>query len=146
MISLHAIALPKDKSGMYSANQHTNRNQLIVNLIKQSNRRRRVYLSALAFVAGWLALSSPGLAVCNEGCVGFGSTFLGDDTGAALGSPTINLPATGHTSFLLTLNYAVTAGKRGTVEFDTPPGGQISALGLRATPAGTLTTIPVLRK
>ena len=83
MISLHAIALRKDKSGMYSANQHTNRNQLIVNLIKQSSRLRRVYLSALAFVAGSLALSSPGLAVCNEGCMGFGSTFLGDDTSAA---------------------------------------------------------------
>ena len=45
---------------------------------------------------------------------------LRDDTGAVLGTPTINLPAQGHTSFLLTPTYAVTAGKRGTVEFDTP--------------------------
>ena len=38
----------------------------------------------------------------------------------------------------------MTANKRGTIEFDTPPGGQISALGIRFTPAGAFTTIPVL--
>jgi len=71
---------------------------------------------------------------------------LRDDTGASLGTTTINLKPDGHTSFLLTQTYAATAGKRGTVEFDTPPGGRISALGLRATPNATLTTIPVLTK
>ena len=37
--------------------------------------------------------------------------------------------------------------KRGTIEFDTPAGGQISVLGIRTTPLGTtttLTTIPAL--
>jgi hypothetical protein len=38
------------------------------------------------------------------------------------------------------------AGKRGTVEFDTPADGQISVLGLHATPTGAITTIPVLAK
>jgi hypothetical protein len=71
---------------------------------------------------------------------------LRDDQGSVLGTPTINLPAGGHTSFLLTPTYAATAGKRGSVEFDTPSGSQISVLGLRATPAGTLTTVPVLVK
>jgi len=69
-----------------------------------------------------------------------------DDTGAQIGTGSIPLAANGHTSFMLASQFPVTAGIRGTVEFDTPPGGQISALGLRATPAGTLTTIPVLRK
>jgi hypothetical protein len=69
-----------------------------------------------------------------------------DDTGATLGTATINLPAQGHTSFMLPSSYAFANGKRGTVEFDTPAGTQISALGLRATSAGAVTTIPVLVK
>jgi hypothetical protein len=71
---------------------------------------------------------------------------LRDDTGASLGTATINLAAHGHTSFMLTGSYGSVAGKRGTVEFDTPAGGQISVLGLRATPTGAVTTIPVLTK
>jgi pimeloyl-ACP methyl ester carboxylesterase len=71
---------------------------------------------------------------------------LRDDTGASLGTAVINLAAHGHTSFLLTANYSITTDKRGTVEFDTPAGAQISALGLRATPADAVTTIPVLAK
>jgi hypothetical protein len=71
---------------------------------------------------------------------------LRDDTGASLGTATINLAAGGHTSFILANSYASVADKRGTVEFDTPAGAQISALGLRATPAGAVTTIPVLAK
>jgi hypothetical protein len=74
------------------------------------------------------------------------NTVLRDDTGALLANPTINLPSHGQTSFLLTTDYASTVGKRGTVEFDTPSAGKISALGLRATPNSTLTTIPVLTK
>ena len=58
--------------------------------------------------------------------------FLRDDTGASLGQATINLPAHGHMSLMLIDNYSVTAGKRGTVEFDTPIRGQISALGVRS--------------
>ena len=41
--------------------------------------------------------------------------------------------------------FPVTANKRGTIEFDTPAGGQISVLGLRFTPPNNaLTTIPAL--
>ena len=71
---------------------------------------------------------------------------LRDDTGASLGTATINLVAGGHTSFILADSYGAVGDKRGTVEFDTPAGTQISALGLRATPAGAVTTIPVLAK
>jgi hypothetical protein len=71
---------------------------------------------------------------------------LRDDTGATLGTAAINLAARGHTSFMLTGNYASVANKRGTVEFDAPAGTQISVLGLRATPTGAVTTIPVFAK
>ena len=77
-----------------------------------------------------------------------------DDTGAKIASGALALPASGQTSFTLpdpAQGFPVTAGKRGTVEFDTPAGGAISVLGIRNTPqvtaAGTvttLTTVPAL--
>ena len=69
-----------------------------------------------------------------------------DDAGSLLVTAVINLAANGHTSFLLTDNYPASKSKRGTVEFVTPPGTQISVLGLRATPGGAVTTVPVLAK
>ncbi len=71
---------------------------------------------------------------------------LRDSSGASLGTEIINLPAHGHTSFVLASAYASVAGKQGSVEFDVPGGGAVSVLGLRATPGGALTTIPVLAK
>jgi hypothetical protein len=62
-------------------------------------------------------------------------------------APTITIPPFGHFSCVLTVspcNYPQVANIRGTVEFDTPAGGQISVLGIRYTPPGTLTTIPAL--
>jgi hypothetical protein len=72
-----------------------------------------------------------------------------DDTGTMIGTPgaTIFLAGNGHYSFVLSTLYPVTAFKRGTIEFNTPAGGQISVLGIRTTPLGTtttLTTIPAL--
>jgi hypothetical protein len=59
--------------------------------------------------------------------------------------PPLSLAANGHTSFVLSTQFPVTAGKRGTIEFDTPAGGQISVLGLRFSPPNNaLTTIPAL--
>jgi sugar lactone lactonase YvrE len=69
-----------------------------------------------------------------------------DDTGAVLLSTTIQLAAGGHASFDLAGTYAVTSGRRGTVEFDTPSGGQISVLGLRFNPTGAFSTVPALTK
>ena len=69
-------------------------------------------------------------------------------TGALINLPTtISLAGHGHTSFVLSINYPTTKFQRGTIEFDTPAGGQISVLGIRTTPLGTsttLTTIPAL--
>jgi hypothetical protein len=70
-----------------------------------------------------------------------------DDTGAVISTPgtTISLGGNGHTSFVLSTQYPITTNKRGTIEFDTPAGGQISVLGLRFTPPNNaLTTIPAL--
>ncbi len=88
-----------------------------------------------------------GLAIGNlSTAAGSVGVVLRDDTGAQIGSETISLPALGHTSFMLTdstQGFPLTAGKRGTMEFDTPSAGQISALGLRANGAA-MTTLPVL--
>jgi hypothetical protein len=72
-----------------------------------------------------------------------------DDTGVVISAAgtTIALAGNGHTSFVVSTLYPATANLRGTVEFDTPPGGQIAVLGIRTTPLGssnTLTTIPAL--
>ena len=73
--------------------------------------------------------------------------ILRDDTGASLGAAAaISLPAHSHTSFMLAGSDPVVTGKRGTMELDTPPGGQISALGIRATPGGAIASVPVLAK
>ena len=89
-----------------------------------------------------------GLAIANVAAQAASvSVVIRDDTGAQIGTGSINLPAQGHTSFMLTdatHGYPVTAGIRGTITFVTPTGGQIAPLGLRATPAGAFTTIPVM--
>lgn len=88
-----------------------------------------------------------GVALANVADAGGNvGVVLRDDTGAVLDTTTINIGARGHVSFLLYQKYASTINKRGTVEFDTPAGGQISALGILATPTGAFTTIPVLVK
>jgi hypothetical protein len=68
---------------------------------------------------------------------------LFDDTGATLGATSINLPANGHTSFILTDQFPAAANIRGSVEFGTG-GGQIAGLGIRATAAGAYTSIPAM--
>ena len=72
--------------------------------------------------------------------------MIRNDAGTLLQSTSISLPGNGQTSFMLPDQYPAVAGKRGTVEFVTPGGGRISVIGLRATPAGNLTTISVLAK
>jgi hypothetical protein len=69
---------------------------------------------------------------------------LRDATGASLGNAEIPLAAYAHTSFMLATNYPAVAGRFGAMELDTPSGGQISALGIRAAPDGAITTVPVL--
>jgi hypothetical protein len=70
-----------------------------------------------------------------------------NDAGTPIATDTITLNANGHTQFTLVTNkYPMTANIRGTIEFDTPAGAQIGALGIRI-PTGaahTFTTLPAL--
>ena len=76
--------------------------------------------------------------------------IIRDDTGMQISTPgtVISLAGHGHTSFVLSdpvNGFPITDNKRGTIEFDTPAGGQINALGIRFTPPNNaLTTIPPL--
>jgi hypothetical protein len=79
--------------------------------------------------------------------------IIRDDTGAQIASGTLAVPGSGQISFDLPAanGSPATVGIRGTVEFDTPAGGQISVLGIRNTPqvtttgtVTTLTTVPAL--
>jgi hypothetical protein len=69
---------------------------------------------------------------------------LRNAAGTTLQTTSISLPAYAHTSFMLAANYPAVAGQFGAMELDTPAGGQISALGIRAAPDGAITTVPVL--
>jgi pseudomonalisin len=68
---------------------------------------------------------------------------LRDQNGVTFTSNTITLAALGHKAFVLTDLFPPAAGKYGTVEI-APLGGQIGVVGVRATPAGALTSVPVL--
>jgi len=88
-----------------------------------------------------------GLAVANLAALQQNvQVIIRDDAGNQIGNPVISLGALGHTSFMLNdpnLGFPVTNNRRGTLEFETPLGGQISVLGLRVNGAA-LTTLPVL--
>jgi hypothetical protein len=84
-----------------------------------------------------------GVAVANTTAAqGNIAITIRDDTGTLLQSQTLTLPAMGQTSFNLVTRYPVTVGRRGTVEFGTPVGGQITVLGLRFNPTGAFSTVP----
>ena len=54
-----------------------------------------------------------------------------NDAGTQIGTGSIALAANGHSAFVLSTEFPVTANIRGTIEFDAPPGGQIGVLGIR---------------
>lgn len=66
-----------------------------------------------------------------------------NDVGTQIGTDTIDLTAQGYEQFLLNAQYTQTTGLRGTIQFQTALGGQISVLGVRAN-GPALTTLPVL--
>jgi hypothetical protein len=74
------------------------------------------------------------------------ATFF-DVNGNALGSPqTISFAANGHTAFMVNpgpsnQNWSFTAGQQGIVRFT---GAPMMGLGLRASPYGTLTSVPTV--
>jgi hypothetical protein len=86
-----------------------------------------------------------GVAVANLSGTSMTVPFvIRDDSGATLLSGSLVIAGLGHTSFVLSGNYPVTAARRGTMEFDAPPNGQISVIGFRFGPTGGISTIPAL--
>ena len=76
-----------------------------------------------------------------------------DDSGNLLGQHNLLLAPNGEFSGVLAqapplgaVLFPETANIRGTVEFDTPAGAQIGALGVRTPPTRTYTTLPSLVK
>lgn len=72
--------------------------------------------------------------------------IIRDDAGSLMQSSDISLGAQGHTAFVLADRFPATVQRRGTIEFDTPPGGQINILGLNFSPGLAFSTIPPLAK
>ena len=70
------------------------------------------------------------------------SVTVRDDTGTLLSSDAIQLPANGHTSFLIGQRYPSSANLLGSLSLATSGGARISVIGIRATVAGTLTALP----
>ncbi|MEQ1946230.1 MAG: hypothetical protein ABL995_03525 [Bryobacteraceae bacterium] len=93
----------------------------------------------------YLAFDNTGNLATGVAVSGFGAIVvtLRDENGAVIGNDTITLPNNGHISFMLNQRYASTVGKRGSVQFDKPSGGQVTVLGLRAN-GPALTSLPVL--
>jgi hypothetical protein len=92
--------------------------------------------------------SATGVALANTSTQALNTVVtIRDDTGAVIITETITLPASGHTSFDLASRYAsLTAQRRGTLEFRTPSGGQISVLGLKFNATGAFSTTPAVAK
>jgi sugar lactone lactonase YvrE len=117
-------------------------------VVPMETRNASSYLLAFDNTSGVVL----GVAVANVSAQSANIHFvIRDDTGTLIGSGALSLPGNGHTSFVLSSQSPVTANKRGTIEFDTPAGGQISVLGIRTTPlttstgtTTTLTTVPAL--
>jgi hypothetical protein len=94
-------------------------------------------------VAGY----NTGVAVANTTAVQANiAVIIRDDTGAMLQLQTLTLPALGQISFDLATRFPAAVQKRGTVEFGTPVGGQITVLGLRFNPTGAFSTVPPLAR
>ena len=73
------------------------------------------------------------------------TTTIWDDSGNQLGTQTITVAGSGHTSFVLPNQFPVTAGKRGIVRFQSNnTGGGLTGLGLRFSPFGTFTSVPTI--
>ena len=64
-----------------------------------------------------------------------------DANGNQLGTQAITIAGNGHTSFVLPTELPLTAGQLGIVQFQSS--GGIAGLGLRFSPFGTFTSVPV---
>jgi hypothetical protein len=138
-----AQVLTNGNVGVFAVFRQTVNGLIPEGVVPLETRNAGSYLLAFDNTAGYL--TGVALANINTQAATIG-VVIRDDAGAILQSGTVTVPALGHTSFSLSLNYPIAAQRRGTVEFQTPAGGQISVLGLRFSPTTAFTTIPPLAK
>jgi len=67
-----------------------------------------------------------------------------DDGGNQLGTQSITVAGSGHTSFVLPTQLPLTAGRRGIVRFQSGATGGLAGIGLRFSPFGTFTSVPTI--
>ena len=72
--------------------------------------------------------------------------LLRDEAGATISTEALPLPARGHTSFVASERYPVLSGRRGTIEVQSNTADGVTALGLRFSPFGSFTSVPVILK
>jgi hypothetical protein len=129
-------------SGMAIFRYNINGQEAVVPL---ESRNAKAYVLAYDNTGG----TATGVAVSSQSpLAALIPVVLRDDTGAEVGTGggEIVLSANGHSSFVLSTEFAATAGIRGTIEFDTPSGAEISVLGIRTPLSLTFTTLPPLAK
>jgi hypothetical protein len=66
-----------------------------------------------------------------------------DENGTQIGLQAVALPAMGHTSFAVADRFSITSGRRGIIEFQNTAGGAVTGLGLRFSPFGSFTSVPI---
>src|SRR5262249_45309793 len=68
---------------------------------------------------------------------------LFDQSGAQLTSSPMTLPALGHVSFFVANRFSQVANQLGIIQFQS--GGAVTGVGLRFSPSGSFTSIPIIR-
>lgn len=87
--------------------------------------------------------TSVGVAIANMSAMSANvGVTVRNDHGVVLTSSPVALPPCGHAQFMVTDFASMTANIRGTLEFDTPEGGQIAVLGIQALSTGAITSVP----
>ena len=73
------------------------------------------------------------------------SARIRDAGGAQVGLQAVALSPYGHSSFDVADRFSATRGRRGTIEFQNSAGGPVTGLGLRFSPSGSFTSVPIVR-
>jgi len=129
--------------GVFSVFRQTLTNAIPEGVVPLETRNAGSYVLAFDNTANY----ATGVALANvpsqQGTI---NIVIRDDNGFVLQSNTVTLAALAHTSFSLADRFPIAGQRRGTVEFQTPAGGQISVIGLRFSPTNAFTTIPPIAK
>lgn len=94
------------------------------------------YDNTAGFVMG-VAIANLSTATVNV------TATIWDESGNRLGTQQMAVAGNGHTSFVLPTQIPLTTGQRGTVQFQSAVSGGIAGIGLRFSPYGTFTSVPV---